>query len=156
MSTCSNSKMQTADPARTPAFNSNMIFNPQAVSWSVQCPHSKQTLPEHISPKSRDFESWTTHFDAHTTQETEDFSGELNSTTASWSWSKPHSWSRLDTVPKPCGVTAKGQTHTKMTCLNPLIEVDLISTCCDWQHVWTYISIYSNIFQWFLNICIRK
>ena len=26
--------------------------------------------------------------------ETEDFSGDLNSTTASWSWSKPHSWSK--------------------------------------------------------------
>lgn len=146
MSTCSNSKMQTADPARTPAFNSNMIFNPQAVSWSVQmCPVStQQTLPEHISPKSTDFESWTTHFDTRTSQETEDFSGDLNSTTASWSWSKPHSWSRLDNQTTAESVRRVKHTQTQTLWLK-WIWYQLAVNCNMFGHT-CLITLYAQIF----------
>lgn len=143
MSTCSNSKMQTADPARTPAFNSNMIFNPQAVSWSVQCPHNKHSL--NISLLKVKILKAEPHM----------FILMLKPLRRQRIF--PETWIRLLRVGvgvnpiagvawtiKPCGVSAKGQ-HTNT---NPLIEVDLISTCCELQHVWTHIliTLYAQIF----------
>ena len=111
LSFCVLLQFQDADPPRSPAFNGNTIFNPQGVSWSVYlCIYiyrdifaiirSITTTPwtYYISLQKAEIVKAEAHPDA---QETEDFSGELNSTTASWSWSKPHSWSHLDHPTEP-------------------------------------------------------